>query len=243
MPSDIVGATLIDDPKTLSMSFQKGPIFNSLVLADEINRGTPKTQSALLEGMQEYTVTVDNVTHRLPDPFFVMATKNPLDMEGTFPLPEAQLDRFMFNLIIELPSKNALMEIMKRTTVDKQVERSTDTVVQASSLKEMRQLAEQVLVSEEVMSTAVDLMISTHPDQTTYDIVTKYVKCGVSPRGVQSIIKASRVRALSEGRFHVSDDDIKALALPCFRHRLFTNYQAYGDDITCDDIIATLTKG
>ncbi|MBN2900122.1 MAG: AAA family ATPase [Clostridia bacterium] len=242
MPSDIIGATMIENAQNLTLTFQKGPIFNSLILADEINRGTPKTQSALLEGMQEYTVTVDQTTHQLPDPFFVMATKNPLDMEGTFPLPEAQLDRFMFNLVIELPSKKALVDILKMTTVS-----SRDTlekpIFEATSLKEMKHLAEQVIVSDEIMSEAVALMMRTHPDQSDSEQIVKYVKCGVSPRGVQSLIKASRVKALSEGRYHVSREDISALAKPCFRHRIFTNYHAYGDHITTDDLIQELTKG
>ena len=243
MPSDIIGSTMIDDPNHLTLSFQKGPIFNSLILADEINRGTPKTQSALLEGMQEYTVSVDQKTHALPEPFFVMATKNPLDMEGTFPLPEAQLDRFMFNLVIKLPAQEDLLTIMRHTTVDKKHTRPKDQGVTASSLQEMKALAEQVLVSDQVMNKAIRLMMDTHPDQSSSELVKKYVKCGVSPRGVQSIIKAGRVKALSEGRYHVSEADIQALASPCFRHRIFTNYQAYGDQVTPKSIIEDLTKG
>ena len=242
MPSDIIGSTIIESSDNLSMKFQKGPIFSSLILADEINRGTPKTQSALLEGMQEYTVTIDNNTYDLPDPFFVMATKNPLDMEGTFPLPEAQLDRFMFNLTIELPSKNALIDIMKKTAFRENVIRKSEESVTEASLKNMRTLAENVLVSDDVMERAVDLMVNTHPDKTSFDIVSKYVKCGVSPRGVQSLIRAGRVKALSEGRMNVSYEDIKTLAIPCFRHRIFTNYQAYGDNISSDVIIKELVQ-
>ena len=242
MPSDIIGATMIDNPEKLTLSFQKGPIFSSLILADEINRGTPKTQSALLEGMQEYTVTVDQMTHTLPDPFFVMATKNPLDMEGTFPLPEAQLDRFMFNLKIDLPSHDALMSIMRQTTVTGQEKQAGPQVVKSSSIKEMKALAESVLVSDELMAYAVNLMINTHPDKSPLTEIKDYVKCGVSPRGVQSLIKAARVKALSEGRGHVSQEDINALALPCFRHRIFTNYQAYGAGYTTDDLIHILTS-
>lgn len=242
MPSDIIGATMIDNPEKLSLSFQKGPIFSSLILADEINRGTPKTQSALLEGMQEGTVTVDQTSHKLPDPFFVMATKNPLDMEGTFPLPEAQLDRFMFNLKIELPTQDALISIMRQTTVSNEKTRPITESISTASIKEMKAQAESVLVSDDVMAYAVKLMIDTHPDQSKLEEIKNYVKCGVSPRGIQSVIKASRVKALSEGRAHVSQEDINMLALPCFRHRMFTNYHAYGEGYTADDLIQLLIK-
>jgi MoxR-like ATPase len=242
MPSDIIGSTIIENSNTLSMKFQKGPLFSSLILADEINRGTPKTQSALLEGMQEYTVTIDNNTYDLPNPFFVMATKNPLDMEGTFPLPEAQLDRFMFNLTMELPDKKSLIDIMKQTSFSSRNIDEFKGSVTVKSLKHMKFLAEKVLVSDNVMEKAVELMINTHPDKTSLELVSKYVKCGVSPRGVQSLIRAGRVKALSEGRMNVSYEDIKSLAVPCFRHRIFTNYKAYGDNITSDEIIKQLIQ-
>lgn len=242
MPVDILGTYSINKTENdLSINFNKGPIFNSLILADEINRATPKTQSAMLEAMQEKTVKIGNETYKLPESFFVLATQNPLEMEGTYPLPEAQLDRFMFKLDIGLPSKEAISKIIDITTGQNK-NRKLNKIATDIEIIDMKNSAEKVLVATAVKEFAINIMMNTHPEYSELEIVKKYVKSGVSPRGVQSIIEASRVLALSQGRFNVSEQDIIKLAVPCLRHRMFLSFSASVDDISSDDIITEIIK-
>ncbi|QXM05247.1 AAA family ATPase [Crassaminicella indica] len=242
MPADITGTELVKQNQDgISFHFEKGPIFSSLILADEINRATPKTQSALLEAMQEKTVTIGKTTYKLDEPFFVLATENPLEMEGTYSLPEAQLDRFMFKLNIDLPQMEDLFKI-----IDLTVEKENEPNIQKRATKEkilaMKKAAMKVPVAAKVKEKVIKIMISTHPDRSELQIVKDYVKCGASPRGVQSIIAASKVRALSEGRFHVALEDIYDLAIPCLRHRIFLNFKAMADKVDTDWIIKEILK-
>lgn len=238
MPSDITGTNILSFGQhgDTGMTFQKGPLFSSIVLADEINRATPKTQSALLEAMQEKTVTVGGITHQLPKPFFVLATQNPLENEGTYPLPEAQLDRFLLKIEVSYPSAEELKEIVKRTTSSHefQVERQ----MTGDELLEIQRGAKEVLVAEEILDYAVRLLMMTHPEEATApEAVRKYVQFGSGPRGIQSIISVSKVRALCSGRMHVSTGDIRAVALSALRHRLFLNFEGQALGITTDHVI------
>ncbi|SKC45786.1 AAA family ATPase [Maledivibacter halophilus] len=243
MPVDILGTFLIDKKnEEFNFKFQKGPIFSSLILADEINRATPKTQSALLEAMQEQTVTVGNNIYNLPQPFFVLATENPLEMEGTYPLPEAQLDRFMFKLTIDLPNMEALSQIMDLTTTERNENLDLRKIVGKEEIMEMKRAALKVPIAAPIKEYAIKIMLATHPRESQLDIVKNYVKCGVSPRGIQSIIIASKARALSKGRFNVSFEDIKAMAYPCLRHRIFTNFRGMSERIDPDNIIEEIVK-
>jgi MoxR-like ATPase len=236
MPADIVGTNIIrEDSGRREFAYQPGPIFASLVLADEVNRATPKTQSALLEAMQEKTVTVGNETRSLPVPFFVLATQNPIELEGTYPLPEAQLDRFFFKVLVPFPTENDLLEIARRTTgatqpVLKHVG-SAKTVVAA------QQVAREVPIAEHVLRYAARLITASHPDRTELDSVRRYVRYGASPRGLQTLVLAGKVRALLEGRFNVAFDDIAAVARPALRHRVFLQFEAEADAITTDQLI------
>lgn len=244
MPSDITGTNILSfgQQGSTGMSFQKGPLFSSIVLADEINRATPKTQSALLEAMQEKTVTVGSETHRLPKPFFVLATQNPLENEGTYPLPEAQLDRFLLKIEVSYPSADELKEIVRRTTSSHEAE--VQRQMSAEQLLEIQHGAKEVLVAEEILDYAVKLLMMTHPEEATApDEVRKYVRFGSGPRGVQSIISVGKVRALCNGRMHLSTGDIRAVALPALRHRLFLNFEGQAMGVTTDQVIqAVLDK-
>lgn len=238
MPSDITGTNLIlsgsDD-----FEFRPGPVFANLVLADEINRATPKTQSALLESMQEGRVTVFGQTRDLPKPFFVIATQNPLEMEGTYPLPEAQLDRFLFKVLVPYPSVDELREIVTRTTGVS--ENQGEAVMSGPEILAVNRLAREVPVADKVLEYALQLLVSTHPGAATATpMVVKYVQVGASPRGIQSIILAARVTALLDGRFNVSFADIEGVAAPALRHRLFLNFEAQGSGISPDAIIAEI---
>ncbi|WFD10699.1 AAA family ATPase [Tepidibacter hydrothermalis] len=242
MPVDITGTVIVNKKDDdIEFSFQKGPIFSSLVLADEINRATPKTQSAMLEAMQERTVTVGNDTYELPQPFFVLATQNPLEMEGTYSLPEAQLDRFMFKINIKLPKMEDLYRIVDLTTCDNN-EVDIKKQVGVDDLIQMKKAAMKIPVPSNVKEKAVKIMLETHPDKTTTDAVKNYVKCGVSPRGIQAIITGAKVKALSEGRFNVCMEDIYCMAYPCLRHRIFLNFKAMADKIDTDTIIREILK-
>lgn len=245
MPSDITGTNVIrfGPQGGADTVFQPGPVFSSIVLADEINRATPKTQSALLEAMQEQTVTVGGETRRLPQPFFVLATQNPLENEGTYPLPEAQLDRFLLKIHVDYPSPEELKEIVRRTTAADQPR--AEKVATAAQLLEIRQASKEVLLADEVLELGVRLLMMTHPDEKTApDSVRKYVRFGSGPRGIQSIISAAKVRAISKGRMHVSTGDIKAVAVPALRHRLFLNFEGQALGISTDrmveDVLAAL---
>jgi MoxR-like ATPase len=237
MPADIVGTTLIseDDSGRRVFRFEPGPIFANLVLADEINRATPKTQSALLEAMQERTVTVAKTIHRLPGPFFVLATQNPLEMEGTYPLPEAQLDRFFFKIDVPFPTTEELIEIAARTTgvATAQPRR----VASGEEIVAMQQLARSVPIASHVVSYAARLVSATHPEDASAAAARKYVRYGASPRGMQALIIASKTAALIEGRYNVSFGDIQQAALPALRHRVLLNYEAQAENKRADDVI------
>jgi MoxR-like ATPase len=241
MPADITGTNiLIDDAERgRRFTFQPGPIFSNLVLADEINRATPKTQAALLEAMQERTCTVANVVHQLKDPFFVLATQNPLEMEGTYPLPEAQLDRFLFKLIVPYPSEKELLEILRRTT---SVELgSAREAVSGDQIRAMSLLARSVPIAGHVSEYVVHLVRATQPEsERATAMVKRYVRNGVSPRGAQSIVLGAKIRALINGRLNVAIEDVQGLALPSLRHRIVLNFDAEASGITADDIVGDL---
>lgn len=241
MPSDITGTDVIHfgGEGGVSGEFRKGPLFGSIVLADEINRATPKTQSALLEAMQEKTVTIGGTTHRLPEPFFVLATQNPLENEGTYPLPEAQLDRFLLKLDVDYPSPDELKEIIRRTTssTNRQAVKQAD----AAALLDIQRGAKEVLVSEDVLDYAVRLLMMTHPDQAASpDSVKRYVRFGSGPRGLQAMIAVSKVRAIAKGRMHVSTGDILAAAKPAMRHRLLLNFEGQAEGISPDTLVTDI---
>jgi len=238
MPADIVGTTMVmeDEGGKKTFRFQRGPIFANVVLADEINRATPKTQSALLEAMQEHTVTSGDKTYSLDEPFFVLGTQNPLEMEGTYPLPEAQLDRFLFKLVVDYLDENALVEVMNRTT--KTYKSSIGTVVDAARINQMVALVRQVPVADHVVRYAVRLVRGTHPrSEAAPNQVNQFVKYGSSPRGVQAMILGAKVRALSEGRYHVACADVKGMAQPALRHRLILNFEGEAEDIKTDAVV------
>lgn len=240
MPADITGTTILypDETGRQTFQFQPGPVFAHVVLADEINRTTPKTQSALLEAMQEHTVTVGGVTRPLPQPFFVLATQNPLEQEGTYPLPEAQLDRFLLKINVPFPSEQELREIVLRSTKPQQ--HSVETIATGQQISEIQQLAREILVSDELLSYAVSLLLATHPEQTDVPAVRQYVKTGAGPRGVQAIISTAKVRALLAGRYNLAYEDIEAVALPALRHRIVLNFEGEANGVDPDQIITEL---
>jgi MoxR-like ATPase len=238
MPADITGTNIIQfgEKGDTSYRFQSGPIFGNLVLADEINRATPKTQSALLEAMQEKTVTVGSQTYSLPRPFFVLATQNPLENEGTYPLPEAQLDRFLLKIHVSYPSKEELKEIVQRTTAN--VSLQAEKVTDGQMVNEIQQGVRDVLVDDDVINYAVKLLMMTHPAEAAVpEQVKKYVRFGSGPRGIQAIIATAKVRALSHGRMHVSYRDIDTVAMPALRHRIFLNFEGQALGVSTDDVI------
>jgi MoxR-like ATPase len=243
MPSDITGTMLLqaDENGRQRFTFHKGPLFANIVLADEINRATPKTQSALLEAMGEKTVTIMGETRAMEKPFFVLATQNPIDMEGTYPLPEAQLDRFVCKIQVRYPSKEELKEIALRTTGVTSVElKKVATVEQVLGLQ---QLAREILVSDDMLDFAVGLISATHPDsEDAPEMVKQYVQFGSGPRGLQSLIQMAKARALCHGRYHVSIGDLKQLALPVLRHRMLLNFEGEASGISVDEIIADLVN-
>jgi MoxR-like ATPase len=243
MPADIVGTTLIseDESGRKAFRFEPGPIFASLVLADEINRATPKTQSALLEAMQEHTVTVAKTIHKLSNPFFVLATQNPLEMEGTYPLPEAQLDRFFFKVHVPFPSAGDLVEIANRTTGARAPH--TRKVANSPMILEMQNLARTVPIASHVLAYAARLITATHPeDKDALPITRQYVRYGASPRGMQALILAGKIMALLDGRFNVAFADLKLAALPALRHRIILNFEAQAEGIAPDDIIKQVVE-
>ncbi len=243
MPADITGTNILAEGErgAREFRFQPGPVFANLVLADEINRATPKTQSALLEAMQERTVTVANQIYHIARPFFVLATQNPLEMEGTYPLPEAQLDRFMFKLVVRFPTREDLGEILRRTTGGK----STQPVKVATgdAIIRMSQLAREVPMATHVNDYVVRLLIATHPDsELAPDMVRRYVRYGSSPRGAQAIVLAAKIRALLEGRLNVSYEDVREVVLPSLRHRLILNFEAEAEKVTSDTLLTEVIK-
>lgn len=238
MPADVTGTNIIvkDENGNSSFQFQPGPVFSNIVLADEINRATPKTQSALLEAMQEHTVTVMGVSRKMKEPFFVLATQNPIEQDGTYPLPEAQLDRFMFNLIVPNPGLDELMQIVDMT--QKTMAEVADAACSGEQLLEMRATASQIPVANEVMRYAMTLCSATHADsECASEAAKKYVRLGASPRAGQALISAAKVRALMQGRYNVAYSDVNALALPVLRHRMKLNFEAIADRVPADDIV------
>lgn len=238
MPADVVGTNIIvrDEKGNSRFEFQKGPIFANIVLADEINRATPKTQSALLEGMQEQTVTVGKSTYTLPKPFMVLATQNPLEMEGTYPLPEAQLDRFLFKLNVAFPSMEELQRIIDITTTNGSIE--LQKIIDEENILSIRELVREIPMAKPVQEYALRVVLATHPErEDTPEFIKKCVRFGASPRAAQAIILTSKVHALMSGRYNVSFDDIKYVAYPALRHRFFLNFDAITEGITTDDLI------
>jgi MoxR-like ATPase len=240
MPADITGTNiLIEEGGQRVFQFQAGPIFANLVLADEINRATPKTQSSLLEAMQEQQVTVARQRYKLDPPFFVLATQNPLEMEGTYPLPEAQLDRFLFKVMVPFPSEDDLVQIMDRTTGAEAV--SAAKVCTAAEIVEMQRLARAVPIAPHVTAYAVSLLAATHPDNDRApSLVREYVRYGGSPRGAQALVTAGKIYALLDGRFNVSTDDIRAVALPSLRHRIILNFEGEAEGITSESTVRAI---
>jgi len=243
MPADITGTRVVsqDEEGRRYFEFQQGPVFSNIVLADEINRATPKTQSALLEAMQEQTVTVAGVEYKLQQPFLVLATQNPLEMEGTYPLPEAQLDRFFLKLQVTYPSFDDLSEIIDRTT--QRHEPLLEPILQASRIRDVQQFVRDVPIASHVKNYAIRLVMATHAQTpVASQQVKRYVRYGSSPRGVQSLVLAGKVRALFQGRFHVSFEDIRAVALACLRHRLILNFEGEAEGIDSADLIRDILE-
>lgn len=240
MPADITGTDIMEDvgDGRRAFRFQAGPVFANLVLADEINRATPKTQSALLEAMQEGTVTVANHTYDLPSPFFVMATQNPLEMEGTYPLPEAQLDRFLFKVEVPFPSTEELTEILARTTGGEQP--VAGTAADGQMIASMQKVARKVPIASHVSDYVSRLIVATHPGDSPAPLVNKYVRYGASPRGGQALILGSKITALLAGRYNVSFDDVVAVAPAALRHRLLLNFEGQAAGIRADEVVVNL---
>jgi MoxR-like ATPase len=242
MPADIVGTNIImeDEQGRKEFEFQRGAVFANIVLADEINRATPKTQSALLEAMQEHHVTVGGTQHSLEEPFLVLATQNPLEMEGTYPLPEAQLDRFFFKLKVNFPTAEDLHTILDRTTtrhtpvVSKVLHESTEVV-------QLRDTVRQVPLAKEIQAHAIDLVLATHPENAQASpLAKKYVRYGASPRGAQALILAGKIYALLDNRYHISRADVDKAALPALRHRIILNFEGEAEGTTTDDVITEI---
>ncbi|MBI2391392.1 MAG: MoxR family ATPase [Deltaproteobacteria bacterium] len=238
MPADILGTTIIEEDENHAkvFSFRKGPIFGNIILADEVNRATPKTQSALLQAMQEQVVTVGNKSYTLDPPFLVLATQNPLEMEGTYPLPEAQLDRFLFKLNVPFPDRAELHDILERTTGSQDIDVSP--VLDGPRILEMMRLVRDVPVARHVQDYAIRLLRATHPDTPDAHPLTKrYVRFGASPRGAQALLLAGKIQALFDGRFAASIDDVRKVALPALRHRVLLNFEGEAEGVRSDQVI------
>ena len=243
MPADIVGSMIIDTDEHggKGLRFQAGPIFANLVLADEINRATPKTQSALLEAMQERTVTSGTTTHELERPFLVMATQNPIEMEGTYPLPEAQLDRFLMKILVSYPSREELSRIVERTIAREEL--TPDAVLNREEILEVRQVCRRVLVAPHVQDYAIQLVMATQPEQAeAHPLARKYVRYGSSPRGAQALVECGRVLALMRGRLHLASEDVRTVAPAVLRHRIILNFDAHADAQTPETILNALIQ-
>jgi MoxR-like ATPase len=244
MPADLIGTNVVlENPEGggRRFEFQQGPVFANLVLADEINRATPKTQSALLEAMQEKSVTVAGKTNQLPRPFFVLATQNPLEMEGTYPLPEAQLDRFFFKLLVQFPDADELETILDRTT--EAAEPHASPIFDGQRIMELSHLARQIPIADELRRYGIAVVLATHPEkEQATEMSRRYVRYGSSPRGAQALILAAKIRAILDHRYHVSRDDIKAVALPALRHRLILNFEGQAEHIQTDDVIENVLE-
>jgi len=244
MPADIIGTNIIvEDPASgkREFQFQHGPLFAQMVLADEINRATPKTQSALLEAMQEHTVTVGGKRYPLKEPFFVMGTQNPIEQEGTYPLPEAQLDRFFYKLIVESPSREDFNTILDRTT--REHDATIEPVMTQPEIIGSQRLVKRVVIAPHVQDYAVRLVMATHPDsEFSADMTNRYVRWGASPRGAQALTLAAKVHALLDGRFNASFQDIQKAALPALRHRILLNFEGEAENISTDDVVTDILK-
>ena len=243
MPSDIIGTNIITEETGVRLfKFQPGPVFANVLLADEINRATPKTQSALLEAMQEKHVTVAGTTYPVEDPFLVLATQNPIEMEGTYPLPEAQLDRFFFKLRVEYPAPHEIHAIIERTTSG--VHLKADQVIEhPSEINALREFVRQVSVAHDVQDHAVKILLATHPQNAeARELAKKYVRYGASPRGVQAVILAAKIYALLDGRYHIATDDIRKAAIPALRHRIILNFEGEAEGKTAEDILAEILR-
>ena len=242
MPADITGTEIMEETADgrRAFRFQPGPVFANLILADEINRATPKTQSALLEAMQEQTVTVANHTYPLPAPFFVLATQNPIEQEGTYPLPEAQLDRFLFKVNVLFPSADDLTEILARTT-GQEIAAAT-TVADGPRLIAMQQLARQVPIPSHVSAYISRLVVASHPENSAIPLVNQYVRYGASPRGAQALVLGAKITALLAGRYNVSFEDVAAVTPAALRHRLLLNFEGQAEGVRTDDIIGSLIE-
>ncbi|HZP91579.1 MAG TPA: MoxR family ATPase [Burkholderiales bacterium] len=239
MPGDIVGTNVVSEDQSgrKFFEFQRGPVFANMVLADEINRATPKTQSALLEAMQENSVSTGGRTHVLDQPFFVLATQNPIEMEGTYPLPEAQMDRFLFKLKLDFPDLEQLHSIIDRTT--REVEPEVRRVIERGQILEMRETARAIPIARPVQEYAISLTLATHPESDrAHELTRKYVRFGSSPRGAQALILGAKVNALMNDRVYVSCEDVRAVALPALRHRVLLNFEAEAERIDTDHILA-----
>jgi len=242
MPADITGTNIIEKTEGgNAFRFQPGPLFASIVLADEINRATPKTQSALLEAMQEHSVTVAGVSRPMAEPYFVLATQNPVEQEGTYPLPEAQLDRFLFKVLVPFPTLEELDAIVNLTTTGEEAQ--AQAVANGADILRLRAISRTVPVAQAVQQYALQLVLNTHPEiEASPAAVRSFLRFGASPRAAQAILSAARVRALAEGRFNVAFEDIDALAKPCLRHRIALNFEGMAQGRTADDIIDELVK-
>jgi MoxR-like ATPase len=241
MPADIIGTNVVmETPDGRRVfEFQRGPVFAQIILADEINRATPKTQSALLEAMQEHSVTVGGTVHRLREPFFVMATQNPIEQEGTYPLPEAQLDRFFFKLVVGYSTREELATILDRTTRGERAQ--AEKVLDGPTLVRLQGLVREVLIAPHVQDYAIRLALATHPEGPHAPGVTnQYVRWGTSPRGVQALVLAAKVRALLAGRYNVSFEDLRRVYLPSLRHRILLNFEAQAEGIEADEVLLKL---
>ncbi len=243
MPADLIGTNVVlETPEGgRKFEFQRGPVFANVLLADEINRATPKTQSALLEAMQEHSVTVAGVTYPLPEPFFVLATQNPLEMEGTYPLPEAQLDRFFFKLLVDYPKFDEIETILDRTT--EAAKPRAEAIFDGQRIQALAQLARQIPIAREVRRYGIALVMATHPENELAAPLTKqYVRYGSSPRGAQAIILAAKLRAILDNRYHVARDDIRAVAPAALRHRLILNFEGQAENIHPDQVVANILE-
>lgn len=243
MPADLIGTNVVMETPSggKRFEFQPGPIFGNVILADEINRATPKTQSALLEAMQEHSVTIAGTTHRLGEPFFVLATQNPLEMEGTYPLPEAQLDRFFCKLLVKFPSTADMETILDRTT-EKKTQRA-EAVLSGDRILEMSRLVREIPISNEVRRYGIALVMATHPEhELAADITKKYVRFGSSPRGAQALILGAKIRAILDNRYHVAREDLQAAAPAVLRHRLILNFEGQAEGVPTDDVVAQIVK-
>jgi MoxR-like ATPase len=243
MPADLIGTNIVteDERGRRVFEFQPGPVFGNIILADEINRATPKTQSALLEAMQETSVTVSGVTHQLDTPFFVLATQNPLEMEGTYPLPEAQLDRFLFKLQVEYPSAEEVATILDRTTQREMP--AVERVVEGPQINALRGLARDIPIAEPVQAYAIRMVMATHPASAhATELAKRYVRYGASPRGAQALILGGKIRAILDERYNVSHDDVRAMAHQSLRHRMILNFEGEAEGITTDEILDDIIK-